>query len=248
MGTFAAAVGGGLLTLLATGADAAHATTCAAAPPGAGPGGGTLASIDARERLRWIDERLDHEAGRARRWAYGWAIGIGAAGLGSLAPVPFVAPGDRIDWYASAATAAIGVIPFVVSPLQVTRDAPRLRADIAAAAALADDAQVCSLLAGAERKLAADAADERWQQGWWIHAGNLAFNTGVLLFLGLGYHHWTSGLINGISGAAVGETIILTQPTGAIDDARAYDRGDLGARARLTRVSRRVAWSLRLEF
>jgi len=78
------------------------------------------------------------------------------------------------------------------------------------------------LLADAERKLAADAADERWQQGWWTHAGNIAFNTGVLLFLGLGYHHWTSGLINGLSGAAVGETIILTQPTGAIDDASAY--------------------------
>ena len=49
----------------------------------------------------------------------------------------------------------------------------------------------------------------------------------MLLFLGLGYHHWVSGIINGASGAAVGEAIILTQPTGSISDLRAYERGDL---------------------
>jgi hypothetical protein len=109
----------------------------------------------------------------------------------------------------------------------VTRDAPRLRAAIAGAPPDDDDARVCSLLVDAEGRLAADAADERWQRGWWIHAGNIAFNTGVLLFLGLGYHHWTSGIINGAAGAAVGESIILTQPTGSIDDLGAYNRGDL---------------------
>ena len=235
-------IGGVVLSLLAA-ARAACAGTCPA-PTGAQP---AVATIDARERLRWIDERLDHEAGKARRWAYGWAIGIGAAGLGSLAPVPFVARGDRIDWYTSAATAAIGVIPFVASPLKVTRDAPRLRADIGAAK-LTDDTQVCLLLADAERKLAADAADERRQQGWWMHAGNVAFNTGVLLFLGLGYHHWTSGLINGLSGAAVGETIILTQPTGAIDDASAYARGQLAAHGAIAAASPPISWSYRVAF
>ena len=49
----------------------------------------------------------------------------------------------------------------------------------------------------------------------------------MLLFLGLGYHHWTSGIINGVSGAAVGEAIILTQPTGAIDDLGSYNRAEL---------------------
>ena len=42
----------------------------------------------------------------------------------------------------------------------------------------------------AETKLVHDAEDERSQQRWYVHAGNLAFNTGVLLFLGLGYHRW----------------------------------------------------------
>ena len=79
----------------------------------------------------------------------------------------------------------------------MTRDAPALR-DAIAALPPEDDARVCAVLAQAERMLADDAHDERWQQAWWTHAGNVAFNTGVLLFLGLGYHHWTSGLINGL--------------------------------------------------
>jgi hypothetical protein len=203
----------------------ARAATCPS-PPGAAA---SLAGIDGRERLRWIDERLAREASKGRFWADAWAIGIGAAGLGSLAPVPFVRAGDRVDWYTSAATAAFGVIPFVVSPLKVTRDAPKLHAAIAALPP-DDDARVCLALADAEHELAADAADERWQQGWWIHAGNLAFNTGVLLFLGLGFHHWSSGLINGASGAVVGEAIIFTQPTNAIDDAAAYHSGAFPAR------------------
>lgn len=202
---------------------AANAATTCAAPAGADA---KVATIDGRQRLHWIDQRLTDEAARGRFWARAWALGIGAAGVASLVPVPFVAPGDRVDWYASAVTAAIGVIPFAVSPLAVTRDGPKLRAAVATLA-MDDDARVCALLADAESKLAADAADETRQQGWWTHAGNLAFNTAVLLFLGLGYHHWTSGLINGVSGVLVGETIIFTQPTRTIDDLAAYHRGEL---------------------
>jgi len=209
-----------------TTARCARATTCAVAP-------GTdarLGTIDGRARLNWIEQRLDQEASKGNLWGRGWAIGIGAAGVGSLAPVPFVAASDRIDWYAGAGTAAIGVIPFVVAPLAVTRDAPKLRAAVAGVPP-DDDARVCALLIDAEGKLAADAADEKWQQGWWMHAGNVAFNTGVLLFLGLGYHHWTSGAINALSGAAVGEVILATQPTNLIEDAAAYDRGELSGAA-----------------
>ena len=205
-----------------TPAAAATAATCAA-PAGADP---AVAAVDGRARLLWIDGRLSREASEARLWTDAWAIGIGAAGLGSLAAVPFVPAPERVDWYTSAATAAIGVVPFVVSPLSVMRDAPRLHAAVAAAPA-ADDARVCAMLADAEHELTADAADERWQRGWWIHAGNVAFNTAVLLFLGVGYHHWASGVINGVSGAVVGEAIIFTQPAGAIDDEAAYRRGDM---------------------
>jgi hypothetical protein len=89
------------------------------------------------------------------------------------------------------------------------------------------DGDVCSLLADAETRLVRDAEDQRQQQRWWFHAGNLAFNAGVTLLLGLGFHHWTSGLINGGAGAVVGEALILTQPTRTIDDLRAYRAGAL---------------------
>jgi hypothetical protein len=203
-----------------------RAATCVA-PPGAPA---ALAAVDGHERLFWITRQLEVDARSGRLWAKAWGVGIGLAGAASLMAVPFVEPSKRVDWYTGAATAAVGVIPFIVSPLTVTRDAPRLR-DLLDAAPLDDDAHVCGLLAKAELMLRDDAANERRNRAWYIHAGNLAFNTGVLLFLGIGYHHWTAGAVNGLAGAAVGEAIIFTQPTGAIDAARAYDRGDLSAAA-----------------
>lgn len=148
--------------------------------------------------------------------------------MASLAAVPFVAPGDRVDWYTSAASAAVGVIPFLVDPLDVIRDGRELHQRVAALPAEAPDDAVCALLGDAEARLVRDARDQRQQQAWYLHAGNVAFNTGVLLFLGLGFHHWESGLINGIAGAAVGEALILTQPTSSISDLEAYRKGALG--------------------
>ena len=204
-----------------------RAATCVA-PPGAPT---ALAAIDGRERLFWITLKLEMDARRGRLWAKGWGVGIGLAGAASLMAVPFVEPSRRVDWYTGAASAAVGVIPFVVSPLTVTRDAPKLR-DLLDVAPLDDDAHACALLAKAELMLRDGAANERRNRAWYIHAGNLAFNTGVFLFLGIGFHHWTAGTVNGLAGAAVGEGIILSQPTGAIDAERAYDRGDLSAAAR----------------
>jgi hypothetical protein len=184
---------------------------------------GPIAAPEARERLFLITRQLEEESRRGHVWAYGWGVGIGAAGVASLAVVPFVPPSQRVDWYTSAATAAIGVVPFIVAPLKVTRTGPALSAAIAAAP-LDDDARVCALVADAEHTLAEAAANERVQRSWWLHAGNLAFNTGVFLFLGLGFHHWSAGAVNGLAGAAVGEAIIFSQPTGAIDAEASYAR------------------------
>lgn len=204
----------------------AHATvTCPVYLTGANP---RLAAIDGRARLTWIDDHLTAAAHQARIWGWGWGLGIGASGVASLAVVPFVSRADRIDWYTSAASAAIGVVPFLVSPLDVAKDARTLHQRLVVAAGTQQtipDADVCSLLTDAESRLVRDADNQRLQQSWWLHAGNVAFNTGVTLFLGFGFHHWESGLINGIAGAAVGEAIILTQPTRTIDDLETYRSG-----------------------
>lgn len=184
-----------------------------------------LVETDPRARLSWIDTRLSASARTARQWTWGWGGGIAASGVASLAVVPFVAPGDRIDWYTSAGSAAIGLIPFLTSPFDVTTDAPALHRALDVRSLEIPAAEVCGLLDTAEASLARDAANQQTQRSPWFHVANLAFNLGVTLFLGLGFHHWAGGAINGIAGAAVGEAIIFTQPSATIEDLSAYRQG-----------------------
>ena len=186
-----------------------------------------LAATDGRARLEWINHRLSHEAHRMSRWNYGWAIGIGASGVGSLIPVPFVAPENRVDYYTGAVLAAAGVLPFLLAPPEVIHDGRELQAMLVASPPGTDD-EVCAMLADAEERLVRDARNEHLLSGWWAHAANVAINTGALLFLGLGYHHWLSGTITGVAGVIIGEAVILSQPTGTIDALARYQRGDLG--------------------
>jgi len=183
-----------------------------------------LGGVQPARRLSWISERLTHAEKNARLWTFGWGGGIAAAGVGSLVAVPFVTSESRVDWYTGAVSAGVGVAAFVIAPPAILRDAPALRAEIARASA---DADLCPLLAAAEARLVHDARDEERQGRWYVHVGNLVFNAGLGLFLGLGYHHWGAGAINAVAGAAVGEAIIFTQPTATIDDLGSYLRGAL---------------------
>jgi hypothetical protein len=206
----------------------AAARADAGCPAGAG-GGATLASIDPELRLRFIDERLARTAHHAQVWTWGWGIGIGASTVANLIPLAFVAPEDRIDWYVGAATTVIGIVPLIIAPLDVVEDSRALRGRLATRSATDD---VCALLADAEKKLVRDAQNQADGQRWWLHVGNVALNTGVGLFLALGYHHWGAGAYNAILGTAIGEAIILTQPTSSIADLRTYQSGSFGYPAR----------------
>ena len=197
-------------------------------PPGAG-GGPTLLAIDPEQRLHFIDEHLARTAHRAQVWTWGWGIGIGVATVGNLVPLLFVAPEDRVDWYVGAGTTVVGIVPLLIAPLDVIGDSRALSARLAARGPTDD---VCALLADAERKLVRDAQNQVDGQRWWLHVGNVLLNTGVGLFLGLGYHHWTAGAFNAIFGSAIGEAIILTQPTSSIDDLRTYQAGAIGPSAK----------------
>jgi hypothetical protein len=215
-----------ILTLSAT--SAARATD--RCPAGAS-GGATLAAIDPELRLHFIDEHLARTARRAQVWTWGWGIGIGVATVANLVPLLFVDPENRIDWYVGAGTTIVGVVPLLIAPLDVIGDARALGAQLAARRPTDD---VCALLADAERKLVRDAQNQADGQRWWLHAGNVLLNTGVGLFLALGYHHWTAGAFNAIFGTAVGEAIILTQPTSTIDDLRTYQSGAFGPAVKAT--------------
>jgi len=218
----------------AVGAPAAAAgTPCPAALVA---GSSALGAIDGEVRLAWIDRHLSLTAHRAHVWTWGWGIGIGVATLANLAPLPFVAKSDRIDWYTGAATTIVGIVPLVIAPLDVIGDAEALHARVVArtyalvlsgAGARAGD--VCGLLSDAETRLVRDAKNQADGQRWWLHVGNVALNTGVGLFLALGFHHWLAGGFNAVFGSAIGEAIILTQPTGSIADLRRYRDGALDA-------------------
>jgi hypothetical protein len=210
-----------MLTALAASPAWAHPGDRCPVPAGAAP---ELVTVDAELRLAWIDASLARTAHQAHVWTWGWGIGIGAATLGNLAPLPFVAPQDRIDWYVGAATTIIGVVPLLVAPLDVVGDSRALRARLSVRTP-ADD--VCPLLADAEGKLIRDAKNQADGRRWWLHVGNVALNTGVGLFLALGYHHWLAGAFNAVVGTAIGEAIILTQPTSSIGDLERYRAGRL---------------------
>ena len=119
---------------------------------------------------------------------------------------------------------AVCVAALAIAPPVVLGTAPALRAEIARATPPAD---VCSLLLVAEADLVRVARDEERQGQWYVHVGNVLFNVGLGLFLGLGYHHWEAGAINAAVGTAVGEALILTRPTAAVRDLDAYLAGTL---------------------
>ena len=206
------------------------AAAAASCPIAAGAGTG-VANLPAELRLAWIDAQLAHGAQKAQRWTWGWGIGIGGATIANLVPIAFVAKEDRIDWYTGAATTIVGIVPLLIAPLDVVGDSRELRAKIEARAPPPaggrDRPDVCPLLADAEARLLRDAKNQADGQRWWLHVGNVALNFGVGLFLGLGFHHWGAGALNAVSGSLIGEAIILTQPTGTIEDLRRYRAGTL---------------------
>jgi hypothetical protein len=221
-----AAVAAAALIALAALAPAARAATCAPSAAVA-PSGPRLGTLDPELRLRYIDAELARSAHRAKVWTWGWGIALGAGAVANLAPLLWVPKDERIDWYVGAFTNTVGIVPLVIAPLDVIGDSRELRARLAAR----DATDVCTLLADAETRLVRDALNQADGRRWWLHVANFALNAGVGLFLGVGFHHWRNGLFQFATGAVIGEIIIFTQPTGAIDSLERYRRGDLGAGA-----------------
>ena len=213
------------LVILGLACPAENVVAATRCPPGGG-GGERLGQLDGELRLHWIDRHLTETARRARLWTWSWGTGIVVATIGNLAPLPFVAKENRIDWYVGAGTTIVGIVPLLIAPLDVVKDARTLHAQLGAAGVAARQADdVCRLLADAETRLVRDAQNQLDGQRWWLHVGNVVLNSGVGLFLVLGYHHYGAGAFNAVVGSAIGEAIILTQPTRTIDDLDLYRRG-----------------------
>lgn len=194
-------------------------------------GAPSLAQVDARVRLEFIQRELRLGARKARIWSWGWAAAFSAIATGE-AVVSLVSPAEqRGDSLVGGAAALVGLLTVVIAPLPVMRDQRWLDRRVARALPAADP---CALLADAERLLLRDAAGEQLLRGWYAHVATLLFNVGTALIIGFGFGHGAIAALNAAAGSVIGEVKINTQPTHSIDALARYRAGELtasGARA-----------------
>jgi hypothetical protein len=150
------------------------------------------------ERFAAIQDRLAASAHDLRVWRWGWGLGGAGATAIQLGLVPIVDDRDaRIDLAVGAGSTLAMLVPVLFPP------------EIDDRPAVGDCA---ARLADASARLQAAVDSTEAARSPLIHVGNVAFNVGIALLLGLGWGHWTSGLVSGAVGIAVGEAEILTTP------------------------------------
>jgi hypothetical protein len=158
------------------------------------------------ERLAWVDARLARAEHDSEVWSWGWGT-AGVVGFAAqLALVPAFQDRDRrIDLEVGAGATIFLLEPVLMGPTVEDADPNLARADCP------------TRLSDADRRLKAAAESQRHARATWLHFGNVGFNIGVGLLLGLGWGHWSTAVLNGAVGIAVGEAQILTVPTSAIE-------------------------------
>lgn len=188
-----------------------HAVTPTFSPPR------TDAELDAR--LHFLEGRLDAGRRHAQVWHYGW-LGFNAACFAyTTTSAALDSARSRSFDIVNATQAAVGVADLVyLRPMPGREGADPIRG--AADASHAD--KVARLTKGEQILVAAaQRADDR--SSWTIHLGNLAFNLlggGILLAL----HEDHYAAIATLSGTAVGEAYIWSEPSRAPEDLEEYRR------------------------
>jgi hypothetical protein len=188
-----------------------------------------VGEVDPAVRSAFISERIEVGARRARAWAVGWGVTYGAAAIGQLVATPFVDRGTRIDLYVGATSAGIGVLTRSIMIPGVLRERRRLRRQSF------DDP--CARAQAHERAMTSAARSERRGHAWWLHGAALAYNAAIGLVLGLGFDRPRSGNRQAVIGAAVGQIMIVTQPTPMLDALQRYRFGTLS--------DAKISWSSR---
>ena len=208
-----------VLVLIMVGATRALAVDCAV-PEGSSSTG--VASQSPEARLQFLSTLLEEESRAAQRWTLGWGGAYGALTVAQLGVMGLFPREEQPDWYWGALSSVVGVAFTVVGPLEVLEGGPRFAKR--AQSVSADD--TCRLIADGERMLREGAEQEDLSRSWFIHAGNVLFNVGLGLVLGLGYGRWTSGAINAAIGAAIGEATIFTSPANLVSGWKRYRSGE----------------------
>ncbi len=205
------------LAAVALGPRCAGATECPA-PTAA------LAGVDAETRLRLVTDAFRREVRDTDIWSWSWGSTYVAASAAQGITAALIRDrATRIDLTVGALSAGFGALTLYGLPLRVTL--PLVDR------AWTREPDLCRRLARAEATLADVADRQRLASSWIPHVGNVLFNVGIGLILGLGYGHWKSaGLSSGI-GIVVGEANVLTQPHRLPDVLERYREGRLEERA-----------------
>lgn len=173
----------------------------------------------ARERLEYIEQKLNEGRPMAKLWWNGWLYGYSAATL-AQGTVYFTSNElkTKQDMALGAATTLVGAIGQLLMPMTPASAPEKL-------ALLPDDTyeQRIAKLNKAEELFLASAQREKEGRSWKMHAisGAVNLTSGMITWLGFKRTVW-AGIGNFALNTVITEAQIWTQPTRAIKDYKLY--------------------------
>ncbi len=189
---------------------------------------------DVTRRLAFISSTLEGGTVAADRWWYGWYAGWTALTTGEVVfAIAATDRGFRVDSAVGAVSCSLGVIPLGFLPFVPRTAAASLRT-------LPGDTpeQRRRKLAAGENLLRKSAETEAFGRSWLTHALGISVSVAAGLVLALGYKRPVTGTINIVTGIALTEAQIFTQPTAAIGAWRSYEHGNFETPRAATKVPR----------
>jgi len=197
---------------------AARAQTRCPAPRGME----AVATVDAEERLRFLDAALKHASKQSAAWAWSWVGIYSALATYNILWATVNADQDkRIDGAVGAFGSLVGLAVIAVLPPKAIGDEwkfSRMRRQ---------KVEICALIAEGEKMLVRDADGEEFGHSALVHAGNIAFNAVLGGVLAGVFHHTDQAAITALVGTAIGEIQTLTCPSPASKSLERYRSGDL---------------------
>jgi hypothetical protein len=172
-----------------------------------------------RERLSFIENRLDERRPYANYWWMGWTGFYGLGAIVQSARAPFEGDDSKqADLVVSAVKASFGVTRLLIWPPTAKEGAAPMRV-----VAPTDETACRERLRIGEELLRKNAHESESRWDWKRHAANVAINVGGALIVAEAYDDPWRGWRSAGIGIAVGEAFTFSHPWKADDDLAEYD-------------------------
>jgi hypothetical protein len=178
-----------------------------------------LSEEDMAQRLRFIEERLNEGRQPARYWQYGWSGFFAAsAAVQSYAALDTDDGDDEVNYAVGAVKSAAGLTLMLLRPLPAVKGAAPPQAMPANT-----PYRKATRFKAAEDLLHTNARRARERKSWIRHLTGIAVNlVGSAVIASFG--DMDDAVISGLTGIAINQANIWTQPSRAIDDLADYGR------------------------